>query len=255
MFCSCSESNSCIINIPILTISSRCYFNLSLPALSSLSFTNSEVDKVQNTPIPDFHRLVNYPDYLNKSRPNSNDAPGSNNPNNGKRHCVMCGKLRVCSASSASLGTSALRRTKKPEEVIDPLNNNQDNSDPEDTHHIIPRQNKGLCTACDVTVWVFTETNLEIKWCKGCKNFRPWAAFGDKGLATKCLRCRSRQREKYALQKDELRLRRMRQQNKAPSASSKSSTTEEEKKEENEENERHEMDAAKGLRDLMAAAV
>ena len=39
--------------------------------------------------------------------------------------------------------------------------------------------------------------------CKGCKNFRPWAAFGDKGLATKCVRCRERQREKYALQKEQ----------------------------------------------------
>jgi hypothetical protein len=46
-------------------------------------------------------------------------------------------------------------------------------------------------------------SGLEIKWCKGCKNFRPWASFGDKGLATKCVRCRERQREKYALQKEE----------------------------------------------------
>jgi hypothetical protein len=72
--------------------------------------------------------------------------------------------------------------------------------------HIIPRQNKGVCTACDIAVWVIMvmgQERLEIKWCKGCKNFRPWAAFGDKGLATKCLRCRERQREKYALQKEE----------------------------------------------------
>ena len=48
-----------------------------------------------------------------------------------------------------------------------------------------------------------TSSGLEIKWCKGCKNFRPWAAFGDKGLATKCVRCRERQREKYALTKEE----------------------------------------------------
>jgi len=68
---------------------------------------------------------------------------------------------------------------------------------------IIPTQNKGLCTLCDVNVWVVVSSGLEIKWCKGCKNFRPWAAFGDKGLATKCLRCRERQREKYALQKEE----------------------------------------------------
>ena len=64
-------------------------------------------------------------------------------------------------------------------------------------------KNKGLCTLCDVNVWIVCQSGLEIKWCKGCKNFRPWAAFGDKGLATKCLRCRERQREKYALQKEE----------------------------------------------------
>jgi hypothetical protein len=52
-------------------------------------------------------------------------------------------------------------------------------------------------------VWIVVTSGLEIKWCKGCKNFRPWAAFGDKGLATKCVRCRERQREKYALQKEE----------------------------------------------------
>ena len=44
----------------------------------------------------------------------------------------------------------------------------------------------------------YPEEDLEIKWCKGCKNFRPWPAFGDKGLATKCARCRHRQRTKYA---------------------------------------------------------
>lgn len=67
----------------------------------------------------------------------------------------------------------------------------------------IPTQNKGLCTICDVNVWIVAASGLEIKWCKGCKNFRPWAAFGDKGLATKCVRCRERQREKYAMQKEE----------------------------------------------------
>jgi len=77
------------------------------------------------------------------------------------------------------------------------------------TNPIIPRQNKGLCTICDVTIWIVLESNLEIKWCKGCKNFRPWAAFGDKGLATKCVKCRDRQREKYALQKEDLRKQRL----------------------------------------------
>jgi hypothetical protein len=68
---------------------------------------------------------------------------------------------------------------------------------------VIPPRNKGLCTLCDVNVWIVAASGLEMKWCKGCKNFRPWATFGDKGLATKCLRCRDRQREKYAIRKAE----------------------------------------------------
>ena len=88
----------------------------------------------------------------------------------------MCGKKRVCSVAG--------RRKHDVE-----------------TTHIIPRQNKGVCTQCDITVWMVTAEKLEVKWCKGCKNFRPWAAFGEKGMATKCLRCRKRQKEKYANQK------------------------------------------------------
>ena len=101
----------------------------------------------------------------------------------------MCGKLRISSASSLTdKGRAAA-------------------SGDDGTAHIIPRQNKGLCTACDVTVWVLVAEGLEIKWCKGCKNFRRWAAFGEKGSATKCVRCRERQREKYAMQKNKKRAR------------------------------------------------
>jgi len=139
--------------------------------------------------LPDFHRLVNYPDYLSKSRnlaSGDTSVSGGSKAVGGKKHCVMCGKLRTCSASSLTeKGRSGV--------VID---------GGDGTAHIIPRQNKGLCTACDVTVWVLVADGLEIKWCKGCKNFRQWAAFGDKGSATKCVRCRDRQREKYAMQKD-----------------------------------------------------
>lgn len=188
-----------------------------------------EAEKAKGAPIPDFHQLVNFPDYLNKMRPNGSEAPSSDN--DGKRPCVMCGKHRICSASTANLGGNVLRRSKKPDTT--------DDADDADSNHIIPRQNKGLCTACDVTVWVFVESGLEIKWCKGCKNFRPWAAFGDKGLATKCVRCRDRQREKYALQKDELRQRRLRMNSKQENKC---------------ENGQHEIAAARGLRDLMAAS-
>jgi len=100
----------------------------------------------------------------------------------------MCGQACPCSN-----GNKSSKCHKK--DVVPQLDKNG--------YAIIPTQNKGLCTMCDVNVWVVCQTGLEIKWCKGCKNFRPWAAFGDKGLATKCLRCRERQREKYALQKEE----------------------------------------------------
>jgi Zn-finger nucleic acid-binding protein len=151
---------------------------------------SGENDDSKEVALPDFHCLVNYPDFLTKAR-NETNFTGA------KKNCVMCGKLRVCSANSYANkgrhGNAAMLKTHL--------------GGSEDTFHIIPRQNKGLCTACDVTVWVLVSEDVEIKWCKGCKNFRPWTAFGDKGSATKCVRCRDRQREKYALQRDEMRSR------------------------------------------------
>jgi len=190
-----------------------------------------EAEKTKDVPVPDFHRLVNFPDYLTKARPVGIEL----NSSNGKRNCVMCGKLRLCSASTNNLGGNILRRGKNATSRDDEDSvSKATTGEGDETVHIIPRQNKGLCTGCDVTVWVVAENKLEIKWCKGCKNFRPWASFGDKGSATKCVRCRDRQREKYALQKDELREKRTRMS------------------EEKNDDQEHEMAAAKGLRDLMA---
>mgnify|MGYP003481477961 CR=1 FL=1 len=67
---------------------------------------------------------------------------------------------------------------------------------------VIPKQNKGVCTACDVKIWVVSGNDLQIKWCKGCKNFCAWAAFGEKGFGTKCMTCRKRSAERYAEQKE-----------------------------------------------------
>lgn len=86
------------------------------------------------------------------------------------RECVMCGILRPANVP------------KKGASVNVP---------------IIPVQNKGLCTDCDVGVWMLNDTFTEIKWCKGCKNFKKWIDFGGKLTATKCESCRERQREKY----------------------------------------------------------
>jgi hypothetical protein len=113
----------------------------------------------------------------------------------------MCGQ--ACPCSTGNKGKKS--KGGKSDGGLAPRNSNgQDHlSEKSSGYAIIPTQNKGLCTLCDVNVWVVASSGLEIKWCKGCKNFRPWASFGDKGLATKCLRCRERQREKYAMQKEE----------------------------------------------------
>jgi ferredoxin-like protein FixX len=152
---------------------------------------NSE-EEMKNSEIPDFPHLVNFPAHLHRYRTLSEVEKD-------RRRCVMCGETRLCSSSNANQSREAFSRSKQKMAQNRGLHSDELN----DSVHIIPKQNKGLCTACDVAVWIIKESGVEIKWCKGCKNFRPWAAFGDKGLATKCLRCRDRQREKYATQKEE----------------------------------------------------
>ena len=96
----------------------------------------------------------------------------------------MCGEKRPCTTKSVSATTRLWKAS---------------------STYIIPTQNKGVCTACDVGIWAVCGTKLQIKWCKGCKNFRNWAAFGEKSMATKCEKCRTRQKEKYKEQRDEIK--------------------------------------------------
>ena len=140
--------------------------------------------------MPEFHNLVNFPSYVAKNRSVKTNVTN----NTMTRRCVMCGKERLCCTGNATSNEvkngattngSLTKKDRLPTNTI-----------------IIPRQNKGLCTSCDVTVWVYHQGNFEIKWCKGCKNFKPWAAFGEKGSATKCVKCRQRQRDKYATLKN-----------------------------------------------------
>lgn len=147
-----------------------------------------DMESSRNATIPEFTNLVNFPANISqKQQPNVPE---------GMRCCVMCGKACPCSMGG-----------KKGKKKDSPGTVGQTSAGLDTTrssgYGIIPSQNKGLCTMCDVNVWIIVTTGLQIKWCKGCKNFRPWACFGEKGLATKCLRCRDRQREKYALQKEE----------------------------------------------------
>jgi len=156
-----------------------------------------DMEKVKSAPVPEFTSLVNFPAHMSQKQ--------AVNLPEGMRCCVMCGQACPCSTGNKNGKKCNGKPGCKDDGGLAPRNNNgQDHlGDKNSGYAIIPTQNKGLCTLCDVNVWVVANSGLEIKWCKGCKNFRPWAAFGDKGLATKCLRCRERQREKYALQKEE----------------------------------------------------
>jgi len=131
-----------------------------------------QVDNADNLKVPDFHRLVNYPGYIARGRTTARGNRPIGRPD-GKKNCVMCGKLRRSLAAKVAPNSTAPRRLDGEEEEKD------------DAAHVIPRQNKGVCTACDVAVWVVldddwgddSDQKLEVKWCKGCKNFRPWAGY------------------------------------------------------------------------------
>ena len=178
-----------------------------------------------------------------KGRAGAGDGDSGSSPC-GKKRCVMCGQLRV--SATYVRANKKVNAEQSPGDDTSAAGGAAAATTSGGSAHIIPRQNKGVCTACDVTVWVALEMDgLEIKWCKGCKNFRPWAAFGSKGSATKCVRCRDRQKEKYAMQKN---------------ASKHRESIEEKKASEDMDNQNHShhcslaIVAANGLRNLMNAA-
>ena len=153
-------------------------YSLQLPILLLYVVRRHKDEEAAETKLPDFIQLCNYPDYISRGRESHGKNYAASIEVMGKRNCVMCGKVRVYAAVT---GGKAGREKQQDHGLV------------------IPRQNKGLCTACDVTVWACVEMDgFKIKWCKGCKNFRPWAAFGDKSMGTKCLKCRTRQNRKYA---------------------------------------------------------
>lgn len=147
-----------------------------------------DMEKAKTAQVPEFTTLVNFPAHISQKQ--------SINLPEGMRCCVMCGQACPCNLNGKAAKKTAMGPNGKKIGKDDHLSTSN-------TISTIPTQNKGLCTMCDVNVWVIIQSGLEIKWCKGCKNFRPWGSFGDKGLATKCVRCRERQREKYAAQKEE----------------------------------------------------
>ena len=174
----------------------------------------TSTDLAAEHPLPSFHKLVNFPEFLpQKSSSDSQNSDDEYKQNKGSsnskiKHCVMCGTSCLFIGAKTSRSSSA-----RGDNSASPLSSpaaspSSTKSSSSVAPFIIPRQNKGLCTSCDVKVWLVRDLNLTIKWCKGCKNFRPWSAFGEKSRATKCLRCRERQKEKYAAQKEKLKLKR-----------------------------------------------
>ena len=125
--------------------------------------------------LPAFAEIVNFPEHLPEKGSPSKKSDGEKIPPKqpSAKPCVMCGVTCIFAGTTPS----RLHSQKQP---------------------IIPKQNKGLCNSCDGKTWIFSELNAPIKWCKGCKNFRSLRNFGDKHRATKCTRCRQRQRENYA---------------------------------------------------------
>lgn len=140
-----------------------------------------DVEKSKNATVPEFSSLANFP----LSNRQNMTLPC------GMKLCVMCGHMRQCSK------VYGVNKSKSKSEF---RVNMQGLSS---TIAVIPNQNKGVCTNCDVIIWIVKRNGLQIKWCKGCKNFKLWAAFGEKSNATKCAHCRERQRDKYAAQKEE----------------------------------------------------
>jgi len=151
-------------------------------------YQGEDMEEMMDADPPEFRSIVNYPAYVvqpgrkrKRTKKGDKHSAAANTPSD-KRCCVMCGV--ACPKSTSGFSDENRRACGN-------------------SHHaIIPSQNKGLCTSCDVTVWVHVKTNMQIKWCKGCKNFKPWAGFGHKGHLTKCMRCRDEQNARYARQKE-----------------------------------------------------
>ena len=130
--------------------------------ISVCGITISVQEKAVVSSVPDVIQLLNYPDWFAKRA------------TNGQRCCTMCGQSHPYPCKRGKV-------TALP---------------------IIPIGNSGVCTLCERRVWKVLESNLLIKWCHNCTDFRQWATFGDKRMSKYCTLCRKKPRErKHAARK------------------------------------------------------
>lgn len=109
--------------------------------------------------VPDFSELINFP---------QKSVVGAKlTTRNGKKRCIMCGHWR------------SVLRIVGDMSVVPP---------------IIPYDNRGVCTDCQVRVWNVQETNLAIKFCQQCKNFGEWTTFCNDTTCNDCQACTSERR-------------------------------------------------------------
>lgn len=177
-----------------------CYPHNPPSQAAAKCYQGEDMATMMHAEVPQFQHIVNYPIFVvqpgrKRKRKKGEDAPTGAAADSTKRGCVMCG--RYCLKSTTKKGSRGGGQGYNIAEENRAINT----AGPRGQRVIIPNQNKGICTACDVTVWIHAATGLQIKWCKGCKNFKTWAGFGHKGHLTKCMRCRDEQNKRYARQK------------------------------------------------------
>jgi hypothetical protein len=157
-------------------------------------------DEAMRVELPDFPGLANFT--VKATQELTRDFP-SEFPK-GTSCCAMCGDAcwdkKKVEIRHAIMKRKNIYYGADYNEFGGVTSSNFNPTDDESMPHI-PTQNKGVCNRCDTQVWVHEKTSLQMKWCKACKNFIAWAAFGEKGSATKCVPCRDRQKQSYALKK------------------------------------------------------
>ena len=207
---------------------------MTTTAYRSIKATDTQAVAADVTlpPLPPYQELVNYPQYLSDSKAGqkqqkmlamknmTKNEHDEGSKEDSTRHCVMCGTCCVYATTNKKVqlslqpkpsNSSSDEDTTSDSTGINKISSTSSSPDTVTTKqqhytYTIPRQNKGLCTSCDVKVWLYkddTKPQVPIKWCKGCKNFRTWPlAFGSKVKATKCTKCRDKQRISYSSSKE-----------------------------------------------------
>lgn len=144
-------------------------------------FNSNMLEYMESSPVPGIRQLMNFPQYFGQVA------------RNGKKCCIMCGHLHPFVSRTGKETRTSMT--------------------------IIPKRNKGVCTACDERIWKVLESGLIIKWCRFCRKFWPLATFGKRGTLKTCGRCRAYVNEKSRM--DALRIKESTKSSALPNATGK----------------------------------